>query len=281
MLHQTREHGVAVPRVAELPLVVVVDAGEDALQRAVLLLQCRARLVQRLADVGGRPLDRAPPRPVRHEELVLVRIGPHHRLGHAVGDELLRLFLEAVRQPLQEQQAEDVGLVVAAVDRPAQDVGRRPEVLLELGDAQHLLGRARRNCGWSRRRWRLGYLVGAPRCSGRHHQAHDEICLPPSGIIQTERPAQLLQAIPGEVPENLIHTSPARPGKRVDELRLDAAIGDRQLVIVDIRAELLGSHLGKDRALRRHWRVFTPPSDRRRAWPAEAPQMALTPPTTM
>ena len=42
---------------------------------------------------------------------------------------------------VQEQQAEDVGLVVAAVDRPAQDVGGRPEVLLELGDAQDLCGK--------------------------------------------------------------------------------------------------------------------------------------------
>ena len=98
----------------------------ERLQRAVLLLERRARLVQRLADVVGRPLDSAPPRPVRHEELVLIRIGPRHRLGDALGDELLRLFLEAIRQPLQEEQAEDVGLVVAAVDRSAQDVRRRP-----------------------------------------------------------------------------------------------------------------------------------------------------------
>ena len=104
MLDQAREHRVAVPRVAELAFVVVVDAGENALQRAVLLLQRRARLVQRLADVGGRPLDSAPTRPVRHEELVLVRIGPRHRLGHTLGDELLRFFLEAIRQPLQEEQ---------------------------------------------------------------------------------------------------------------------------------------------------------------------------------
>ena len=199
-----------------------------------------------------------PPRAVRHEELVLVRIGPRHRLGHAVGDELLSLFLEAVRQPLQEQQAEDVGLVVAAVDRPAQDVGRRPEVLFELGDAQHLLGRARRSCGWSRRRRRLGYLVGAPRCSGRHHEAHDEVCLLPSGIIQTERSAQLLQAIAREIRENLIHASPARSGERVDELRLDAAVGDLQLVVVDIRAELLGGQLGKDGVLRWHERASLP-----------------------
>ena len=67
VLDEACEHGVAVLRVAELPLVVVVDAGENALQRGVLLLQRRARLVQRLPDVGGRPLDSVPPRPVRNE----------------------------------------------------------------------------------------------------------------------------------------------------------------------------------------------------------------------
>ena len=214
----------------------------------------RARLVQRLADVVGRPLDSGPPRPVRHEELVLVRIGPRHRLGDALGDELLRLFLEAIRQPLQEEQAEDVGLVVAAVDRSAQDVRRRPEVLLELRDAQHLVGRARCVPGRSRRRRRRGYLV-APRRSGRHHEAHDEIYFLSTGIIQAERPAQLFQAVPEESPENLIQTSTARTGKRVDELRLDAAIGNLQLVVVDIRAELLGSQLSENGALRWHRRA--------------------------
>ena len=50
----------------------------------------------------------------------------------ALGDELLALLVEAVGQPLEEQQAEDEVLVVAAVDRAAQDVGRGPEVAFEL-----------------------------------------------------------------------------------------------------------------------------------------------------
>ena len=78
---EAREHGVAVAGVAELAFVVVVDAGEDAFQRAVLLLQRRARLVQGLPDVRGLPLDGGPPRPLRHEELVLVRVGPRDGCG--------------------------------------------------------------------------------------------------------------------------------------------------------------------------------------------------------
>ena len=71
-------------------------------------------------------------------ERVLAPVGPRDGFGQSLGDELLRLLLEAVGQPLEEEQAEDVGLVVAAVDRPAQDVGGRPEGLFELGDAQHV-----------------------------------------------------------------------------------------------------------------------------------------------
>ena len=142
---EARKHGVAVTGVAELAFVVVVDAGEDAFQRAVLLLQRRARLVQGLPDVRGPLLDGVPPRPLRHEELVLVRVGPRDGFGQPLGDELLRLLLEAIGQPFEEEQAEDAGLVVAAVDRPAQDVGRRPEGLFELGDAQHV----GRGCGTS------------------------------------------------------------------------------------------------------------------------------------
>ena len=88
VLNEAREHGVPVLGIAELPFVVVIDAGEDAFQGAVLLLQRRARLVQRLADIRGLLLDRAPPRPVGHEELVFVQVGPCHCLRDAVRNEL-------------------------------------------------------------------------------------------------------------------------------------------------------------------------------------------------
>ena len=174
VLDQTREHGVAVPGVAELPLVVVVDAGEDAFQGAVLFLQGCARLVQRLADVRGPLLDGIPPRPVRHEELVLVRVGPRHLRGHALGNELLRLLLEPIGQPFQEEQAEDVGLVVAAVDGPAEDVRRGPERLFELRDAQLV-----RHGGGDRRRHRCA-SVSVLRCRGSTHEARGEIRLLPT-----------------------------------------------------------------------------------------------------
>ena len=116
VLDQTREHAVAVPGVTELPLVVVVDAGEDAFQCAVLFLQGRARLVQGLPDVRGRLPDGIPTRPVRHEELVLVGVGPRHLFRHPLRNQLLRLLLETIGQPFQEAQAEDAGLAVAAVD---------------------------------------------------------------------------------------------------------------------------------------------------------------------
>ena len=51
VLDEAREHGVPVLGIAELPFVVVIDAGEDPFQGAVLLLQRRAGLVQRLPDV--------------------------------------------------------------------------------------------------------------------------------------------------------------------------------------------------------------------------------------
>ena len=208
VLHETREHGVAVAGVAEPALVVVVDAGEDAFQRRVLLLERRARLVQRLPDVVGRPLDGAPTRPVRHEELVLVRVAPRDIFWLTLRDQLLRLLLEPVRQPLQEEQAEDVGLVVAAVDRPAQDVRGRPEVLLELGDGQDFreqvggVGEGRGGAGARPPGWALpgraavfGALTAVHPCAVPDETGGDLRFLA-AGIVEAEGPAQLLQAVP-------------------------------------------------------------------------------------
>jgi hypothetical protein len=74
VLHQPPEDRVAVLGVAELALVVEVDAREHAAERSVLVLERQARLVERLADVGRHLLDLGPPRALGDEELVLVRV---------------------------------------------------------------------------------------------------------------------------------------------------------------------------------------------------------------
>ena len=275
VLDETREHGVAVAGVAEPALVVVVDAGEDAFQRRVLLLERRARLVQGLADVVGRPLDGPPPRPVRHEELVLVRVGPRDIFWLSLRDQLLRLLLEPVRQPLQEEQAEDVGLVVAAVDRPAQDVRGRPEVLLELGDAQDFRGQVRgfrngRGCrlwgGTSVAFWwcRVSDGTGGPLRGGtavafRWRRMSDEtggdIRLLATGIVEAEGPAQLLQAVPREVGQDLVEPRLPRCGQGVDEFRFYAAVIDGQIVVLNVGAELVRGQLRENGAFRWHWSV--------------------------
>lgn len=81
------------------------------------------------------------------EELVLVGvlgIGP-------LGDERGLLLVEAIGEAFQEEEAEDEVLVVARVNRPAEDVRRRPEVALQPIDGEPLvrghvdcLGRDRR-----------------------------------------------------------------------------------------------------------------------------------------
>ena len=232
MLDETREHRVAVPGVAKLPFVVVVDPGEDAFQRAVLLLQGRARRVERLPNVCGRLLNSAPPCPIRHEELVLVRVGPCHRLGHTLRNELLRLLLKSVGQPFQEEQTEDVRLVVAAVDRPAEDVRRRPEVLLQLRDAQRVGRRDRRGHHWtgSRRRFSPAATL---RCRGWPDEARNKSRLPPARIIHVERVTQFFQPVSGEALQQVVKADPSGAGQCVDELRLDAAIVDPHVVVVD------------------------------------------------
>ena len=235
VLDQAREHGVAVPGVAELAFVVVVDAGEDALQRAVLLLQRRARLVQRLADVRGPLLDGAPPRPVRHEELVLVRVGPRDILGHALRDKLLRLLLEPVRQPLQEEQPEDVGLVVAAVDRPAQDVRRDQRYCSSCATLSTLAG----GSGSSRRRdtaivdATFGDSEADDATAGPTRRATRSAFFRPASSRPNTRHSSFRRS--RESP-HLVETRFPGTGKGVDELRRDASIVDRQPV--EIGAQL-------------------------------------------
>src|ERR1041384_7274974 len=51
-------------------------------------------------------------------------------------------FIPHVRQPLEKQEREDVLLVVAGIDEPAQQIGGTPQVRFQLLLAQVLLGHA-------------------------------------------------------------------------------------------------------------------------------------------
>ena len=74
----------------------------------------------------GRPADL-----FGNEEFVLIHIGQGNLPGHALPYRRLHLLLEAVRQPLQEQDGEDVVLVIGGVDLAAQNVRRLPEFRLQ------------------------------------------------------------------------------------------------------------------------------------------------------
>jgi hypothetical protein len=73
-----------------------------------------ACLVEHLAELGGGLLDLGPPRTRGNEEGVLVGV---LRI-RAVADEDLALLGEAVREPLQDEEAEGVALVVGRSIEP-------------------------------------------------------------------------------------------------------------------------------------------------------------------
>lgn len=51
MQNQFRKNGVAILGIAELVLIIEVYSREDAFQRLVLLFQCFASFVERVAEV--------------------------------------------------------------------------------------------------------------------------------------------------------------------------------------------------------------------------------------
>ena len=74
VLHEPVQDAVALLGVAELALVVVVDAREHAFEGGVRLLERGRRLVEHLAEPRGRLLDLRPAGALGDEELVLVRV---------------------------------------------------------------------------------------------------------------------------------------------------------------------------------------------------------------
>ena len=96
--------------------------------------------LQRRADVLRGLPHLAPVGLGRNLEAVVLRVGGELRVAAGLRQRGLRLLVEDIAQALVEQQREDELLVVAGVNRAAQEHGRAPEVGFEL-----LLGR----CGWS------------------------------------------------------------------------------------------------------------------------------------
>lgn len=64
------------------------------------------------------------------EGVSLRKVGQRSIAGHF--DKLLDLLVIDVADPLEEQQREDVRLEGRSVDRPTEDVGRFPQVTLQL-----------------------------------------------------------------------------------------------------------------------------------------------------
>ena len=132
VVEQLADDALAVGRAAQPGFVVPVDAGQHAVQPLhVLNFDVVPGHVEGLAQVHGRPHQGGPASGFRHEELVLVVVRQCRLARHARGHGGLDLFVEPVRQPLQEQHRKDVVLVIRRVDLPAQDVRGLPELGLQ------------------------------------------------------------------------------------------------------------------------------------------------------
>ena len=97
----------------------------------------RNALSERASDVARGGAHVGPMRAFRDREAVVrsrAGVGGVCRLAQR----RLVLLVPHIRQALEEEQREDVLLVVARVDQPAQQVGGAPEVRLELLLAQML-----------------------------------------------------------------------------------------------------------------------------------------------
>ena len=132
---------------------VEVDALENVLERVrVGVFDGGEGLVQPGADrrfqvgdalVAALVVGVVPAGLVRHEEVVLVRVGQLlldqlglQPLGFILGPKRLAILLELVVQPLQEQHAEDEFLVLRGVHVAPQDVARLEELRFELGQRE-------------------------------------------------------------------------------------------------------------------------------------------------
>ena len=229
VLDQAREHGVAVPGVARLLRIRRCSRcrrGDGLRARCLPAPPAPQHAdVQRLPDVRGSLQDGAPSRLVRHEELV-ARSGSVHAdiLGHALRDELLRLGPRTgPYQTLQEEQAEDVGLVVAAVDSDPRRMSAADHRYCSIwatlrmsggslggvatGRTLRLARHRRHGFGPASLRRRCAGDVEVRRRGGWPDEARSQVRLPPAwSSLEAERPAQLLEAIARQPELHLVHT---------------------------------------------------------------------------
>ena len=255
MLDQAGQDVVAVAVVAQFALVVVVDARQHAFQGlGVGIFQGRAGLVQGFADVGRRLLKLGPAGFLRNEEIVLVGV---FRIGVPVALEGLAFLLEAIRQPLQKQQAQDVVLVVAGIDAAAKDVGRRPQVALQLLAGQLFAGRNVDRLG---RRclavavslggglWPGG--LGAPLAGS--NQPRDQDGFLAATIVKAQGCTQLLEPFPAEIGKDFGQGRLLRRRHRFEEVVLLPAIGSLQPKLLADGNQLFTREQRQDITLRRH-----------------------------
>ena len=201
-------------------------------------------------------LEMTPTRLRRHPEDVLgpvfvgvLRVGSLVLLGLEPGVHLL----ECVGDVLEEDEPENDVLVLGRIHRAAQSVGHAPQLGLVARRGAlipSLGGRGlRRQTG---HRWRC-LTTTSLQHRGWPDEARDEIRLLPAGIVEAERPAQLLQTIAGEFRQHLVEPDLPGIGQSVDKPGLYAAVIDVQFVVVGTSAEFLGGQLGEDGAFRQHW----------------------------
>ena len=224
-------HPDVADHVDELAEPLLVEAGtgvalgQHVLEHGVVALDCGHRVVHEPADDGllGLGLEMAPARLRRHPEDVLgpilvgvLRIGSLVLLGLESGVHLL----EGVGDVLEEDEPENDVLVLGRIHRAAQSVGHAPQfgLVARRGALIPSLGGRGLPCRTGHRRRRL--TIVTLRRLGRPDEACDEIRLLPAGVVQIERPAQLLQAIPGEFRQQLVESDLPGASQHVDKLCL-------------------------------------------------------------
>jgi hypothetical protein len=124
---ESRENAVGKP-------VFVVEGGrrEDSLKSlGILRFQRLVRLVENFPQVLRFRFDGVPSSFIGNLEAVVVSVLPCELSISGFSLDFLRLFLEHVREPLEEKESEDIILKVCRVDMTAKFVGGSPKMGLQ------------------------------------------------------------------------------------------------------------------------------------------------------